>query len=313
MLKTILLYAVSVLIFVDGMTTQSLEKIEPDWKSGTLFGMSNAPKVDDIDYPDRTDALHYLLTGGKSEATIADYYRLRYGYNARIYALATDSARVKELGAHSVNKMLCYTTTDSLLNELAIRMKRDRIGEEGTHDLILVSLSALAEHSNSDIVVSRADERAYEQMASTLSRLIGLFGKKGAEFHIYGIPYYGIGADWMERLDMSNISMEEDQVLALTNAYLMALYGPKKWITEVTAEKVVLNQEAIDKEMINVSDITLRTASFLNKFSAIRHAKVSETNPMEIEVETASPHLPSPFLSYPAITYPTNAEKHPLL
>lgn len=313
MLKSLLLSAISVLIFADGLTTQSLDRTEPSWRNGSYFGMRSAPLVEAIPYEQETGALHFLLTGGKSEATVADYYRLQYGYNSRIYALATDSVIAHTLGTHCADYVLTATTVDSLYQMLSVRLRKDHVGEDGTHDVVLISLSTLGEHSTSDIITSRADERAYDTFAEQVKRMTQLFGNRKVEYHIFGMPHFGLGIDWLERLKLPNSKVDTQQVKALTNAYLMAIYGPGQWVQEVTSNRLRLGPDLIDSENVSIPDITSRVAAFLVRFSGIDEARSSEGNPIEIIFTTPSVFLPTPFVTYPHISYPADANQYPLL
>ena len=312
MLTTILLRALTILILVDGMSNQSLDRLDPNWATGGFKTLRDEGSRTTLVYPEDDivgdEAIQLLLSGRSEEnaPTLADLMRIRHGYNSRTLVIGQDSARVTRMGRHCADRVLWLENNDTVVNKAIEWNRKYRLGEGQDYDILILELKALSTKACSDILHTDADERAYYALNADLERLIrNIPAGERTQYILIGIPHYGVGADLMERVHMPLQNYDEEQILALTSAYLMALHGHEKWIQSLRHRTLRLNHTAIAKSSIDLRQIAQQAADFLVEFSAIRTALPDANGDIHFELEPAyTPYWGSPFVTYPLITFP---------
>ncbi|MDL2290055.1 alkaline phosphatase family protein, partial [Paludibacteraceae bacterium OttesenSCG-928-F17] len=60
--------------------------------------------------------------------------------------------------------------------------------------------------------------------------------------------------------------------MALLNTYLMAVYGPEKWVEGYYGKNIILNRRKIEEKRINLNEMQQLVADFMLEFEGIRIA-----------------------------------------
>lgn len=311
MLTTIILSALTALIFVDGLSTASLDKMRPNWATGAILEMEENGTRSTIDYTyplyGDNSTIATVLTGITTPSTesisLSDIYRLRYGYNTHVYAIGRDTETARLMAGHAADAYYVRHSNDSVLQWANELIRLNALGRNQTrHDLLILSLSALADDAGSDILTYNDEERIYFQLANQLRELTGK-----ARIIMVGVPRLGLGRERMERMGLKLRDIHPEEIGALTNAYLMAIYGMQQWVESVDHRGLILSQKAVDATPTPIDDITKRVAAFLTGFEAIDKAWIT-TNPLHICYQIAEGYSPFPrnkaILTYPIIVYP---------
>lgn len=314
MFKTIILASLTALIFVDGMSNASLDRLEPDWVTGAFYQFREQGNRATIEYPqplmgDHNPVLSVLTGLSDAESkdfSLSDYYHLKYGSEARVYTIGRDAETTALLAGRSSNEAYVLSTTDSVVLCARDLIKRYRLGQTSkNHDLLIMSVSALADHTQSDIITTSEDEKPYFTLSAQLSQLLSQ-----ARIIMIGVPKLGLGPERMEKMGVTLQTFKADEMLALTNTYLMAIYGYQKWIYASDKRHLYLDTRLIDAEGISLHDILARAAAFVTHFDGIEDAEILPGK-AAIRFRLMQEYTPFPrashFLSYPVIFYPAAA------
>lgn len=318
MFTTILLRALTVLILIDGMSCQSLDRLDPYWVTGGFLTLRDNGARDVLSYPEPetqgADAARVLIQGTDDAdgPTIADLLRIRHGYNSRTVVVAQDPEMAAVLGRHCADRVLTVQGNDSVVDTATSMVRRYELGVSKGSDLLILEMNALRRNAGSDILVSDADERAYYELNAKLGRLLQeLPAGPERQYIIIGIPRYGVGPDAMEKMHYPLQSIDPEQILALTSAYMMALHGNQKWIDSIDRQTIRLNQTLMATKDINPVQVAQEIAAFVREMSAIEDAEVDRHGNVRYHLRrNYTPYWGAPFVTYPIITLPKRNDIH---
>lgn len=318
MFTTILLRALTILILVDGMSTQSLDRLESGWITGGFLTLRDEGARDVLTYPSAeicgTEAARILVQGNsESDApTLADLLRIRHGYNSRTIVIAQEQEMAEVLGRHCADRVLVVQGNDSVVDMATVMTRRFELGTGRDNDLLILQLTAFRRNAQSDILVSDADERAYYDLNAKIGRLLyDLPAGDARQYIMVGIPRYGVGADLMQKVHYPMQSVDSEQILALANAYLMALHGNQKWIDGIEGQTIRLNQTLMATKDVNPVQVAQELAAFVREMTAIEDAEIDRHGNIHYRLKRShTPYWGAPFVTYPIITLPKRNDIH---
>lgn len=209
-------------------------------------------------------------------------------YYAKGLPSAADEVNTEGLIQQAVNnnkpKQLLPATANQQVIELALRLQEsNRLGEDLVPDMLMLQLTTLPANAHSDRISSDEHEALYnrlnEQLGQLITTLQSRLGQANVDFVLMGRPVYGIGTEALKTIGMSPMLFDLDRMAALTNTYLMALYGNEKWVEGVYGQSLWLNRNLISRKKLSLSGIQRQVAEFIIEFEGIRAAFVAADLP----------------------------------
>lgn len=166
---------------------------------------------------------------------------------------------------------------NQLVIDLALRLQTaQRLGEDQVPDVLLLQLTTMTPCATSDRIRTAEQEDMYLRLNDQLGMLIDTLqhrvGKSHVNFYFVGRPVYGIGAQEMKRAGLAVQEFDLDRMAALTNTYLMALYGNERWVDGAYGQALYLNRELITRKRLSLQEIQRRAADFISEFEGIHAA-----------------------------------------
>lgn len=163
---------------------------------------------------------------------------------------------------------------NQLVIDLALRLQAaQRLGEDKVPDVLLLQLTTMTPAATSDRIRTAEQEDMYLRLNDQLGVLIDTLqhrvGKQHVNFYVIGRPVYGIGAQEMKRTGLAVQEFDLDRMAALTNTYLMALYGNERWVDGAYGQALYLNRDLIARKRLSLSEIQRQVADFLSEFEGI--------------------------------------------
>ena len=166
---------------------------------------------------------------------------------------------------------------NQLVIDLALRMQESqRLGEDQVPDMLLLQLTTITPAATSDRIQTAEQEDMYlrlnEQLGLLLTTLQQRLGSSNVDFLLVGRPVYGIGESAMQQAGLQVQQFDCDRMAALTNTYLMALYGSERWVDGAYGQSLYLNRSLISQKRLSLQEIQRRAADFISEFEGVHAA-----------------------------------------
>ncbi len=196
------------------------------------------------------------------------------------YTCPTEQERKRGF-AYDVKKvMLRAPEANTLVIELALALqKSEKMGTDGTPDLLLLHLNSLSPQAESDHIRSAEHEDIYLRLNQDLGYLMDQLnrriGKEHYQLLVVGRPVLGTSLQTMSDIHMPVRPFNVDRAAALIGTYLMAIYGHERWVDGGYGQSIYLNRTLIEQKRLNLGDIQRQVATLLLDFEGIQSAMPS--------------------------------------
>jgi hypothetical protein len=122
--------------------------------------------------------------------------------------------------------------------------------------------------------------RLDKDIAELLKYLEDGYGTENILIYLTGLTSISYPADYMKKkYKMTAGIFNPESAVALLKSYLNIRYGEANWIELFSNQQIYLNHELVEKKKLNLREIQISIASFLNQFEGIAYAKAA----LEIE------------------------------
>ena len=204
-------------------------------------------------------------------------------YYAKGLPSAADEVNASEKIQQAVNanktKLLYPYIQNEQVVELALNMQEaNRLGEDLVPDMLLLEFTTLPLSAQSDRIETEEHKEIYERLNVGLGLLISTLqarlGQANVDFVLIGRPVYGIGIEALHRIGMAPMLFDADRMAALTNTYLMALYGNERWVEGCYGQAIYMNRNLISRKKLSLAEIQQQVAQFITEFEGVRSAFV---------------------------------------
>ena len=214
-------------------------------------------------------------TGGRFAQLAAEDWRPTMPID--MYGMPTPQEQKKAFSYPASAPIDRTPRANSLVIDLALRLQAaQRLGEDQVPDVLLLQLTTMTPCATSDRIRSAEQEDMYLRLNDQLGMLIDTLqrrvGKAHVNFYFVGRPVYGIGAVEMKRAGLAVQEFDLDRMAALTNTYLMALYGNERWVDGAYGQALYLNRELIARKRLSLGEMQRQVADFLSEFEGIHAA-----------------------------------------
>jgi len=195
----------------------------------------------------------------------------------RMYMYPTDQETKNGFSYRNGKYLTQVPAINTLTIELALALqKEEHLGEDSTPDLLLLQLTTCTPKATGDLIRSAEQEDIHlalnQDFGYLMEQLHKRVGKHNLQLLVAGIPRQGIPPESMEAIGMPVRRFNVDRAAALTNAYLMAIYGHERWVDGGCGQAIYLNRLLLEQKKIPIENIRQQVADFLMDFDGIRVA-----------------------------------------
>lgn len=193
------------------------------------------------------------------------------------YTNPTDQERKRGF-SYEVSKTLRRAPeANTLVIELALALqKSEKMGTDGTPDLLLLQLNSLSPQAECDRIRSAEHEDMYlwlnQDLGYLMDQLNRRIGREHYQLLVVGRPALGTALQTMTDIHMPVRPFNVDRAAALIGTYLMAIYGHERWVDGGYGQSIYLNRTLIEQKRLNLGDIQRQVATFLLEFEGIQSA-----------------------------------------
>ncbi len=166
---------------------------------------------------------------------------------------------------------------NSLVIELAKRISvSEKLGLDSDPDLLMLELTVRTPDEKAFTLQNMAKEDLYlrldGEIQSLVTQLENAVGKDRLLIFVYGNQ---TNTHLPVELGNQNIPsgyFNANSSMALLSTYLMALYGPEKWISGYYGKNIYLNKEKLIEKKINIIEFQQVVADFMMEFEGVQAA-----------------------------------------
>lgn len=182
------------------------------------------------------------------------------------------------LGKYGKDKFKAYKETPMVneeVNRVALKtLELERLGTDDIPDYLAVQFKASG-HLNEGKALSTVEiQDIYLRLDAEVGKLIDAIDRQvGLENAL--IYLVGTGAPSNPAVELTGNrsyhgDFHTDRCTSLLNLYLMALYGDQPWVSGWHNKQVYLNRALIDKQGLDLDQVTAKSAAFLGEFSGVQ-------------------------------------------
>jgi hypothetical protein len=237
----------------------------------------------------------------KDQITYTESYSPLYlnnaGYFGKYNAFPYDLNKLKKESGGSYKILKTTPWGNTMVKDFAIQMiPKEQIGYDFTPDLLTVVFSSMDYERYSFGLLSVEMQDTYLRLDKEIAELLKYiedgYGTDNVLFYLTGLTSISYPAVYLkEKYRMTTGIFNPESSIALLKSYLNIKYGEGNWIELFTNQQIYLNRELIVKQKVNLQEIQLAVASFLNQFEGIAYAKAAH----ELEADNFPGGLLAPF------------------
>lgn len=169
------------------------------------------------------------------------------------------------------------TNANALVTELALQIQQEEhLGTDLQPDMLLLQLTAVSPKSQSDGLGSAEQEDMLcglnQDLGFLMEQLDKRVGKANYQLVVFGLPRLGIGESRAQKVGLPVRYFNVDRAAALTNTYLMAIYGHERWILGGYGQSIWLNRTLIEQKNMSLSALESQVSAFLLNFEGVENA-----------------------------------------
>ncbi len=237
----------------------------------SYFGMSWVPFKDQITYTE----------------SIADASLNETGYLGKYNTFPFDMSKLKKETGGSYKVLKTTPWGNTMVKDFTIQMiPKEQIGYDLVPDILTVVFSSMDYERYSFGPFSVEMEDTYLRLDKDIAELLKYvetgYGADNLLIYLTGLTSISYPAEYLkEKYRMTAGVFNPDGAVALLKSYLNIKYGDGNWIELFTNQQIYLNRELIEKKKVNLQEMQIAVASFLNQFEGIAYAKAAH----EIEAD----------------------------
>jgi len=170
---------------------------------------------------------------------------------------------------------------NTVVKDFALQMiPKEQLGYNLTPDLLTLVFSSMDYERYSFGAFSVEMEDTYIRLDKDIAELLKYvesgYGTENVLVYLTGLTSTSYPADYLkEKYRLTAGIFNPESAIALLKSYLNIKYGEANWIELFASQMIYLDHELIEKKKINLHEIQLAAASFLNQFGGIAHARAA--------------------------------------
>jgi hypothetical protein len=228
-------------------------------------------------------ALDMNSTGGFQRIVDRTWQPL-YAPNFYIAALNEKNAKTFEYKVtqmkspkSSVSILKTTPSANSLVAELALRVFREeKLGTDKFTDALMLQFTVRTPFEKKLSVQSLEKEDMYLRLDNELQfmmqKIESAIGKENVLIVLYGNQTSSYSPEELKENNIYAGYFNANRSMALLSSYLMAIYGPEKWIEGYYAKHIYLNKPLIEEKNIDFKELQEVAKEFLLEFEGVQSA-----------------------------------------
>ncbi len=182
-------------------------------------------------------------------------------------------------GTYTILKSTPFANT--YLKDFALQLiSKEQLGYDFIPDLLTLVFSSMDKEGNNFGPLSVEMEDTYLRMDKDIAELLKYiengYGTENVLFFLTSTSSVSYHADYLkEKFRMSTGIFNPESSVSLLKSFLNIKYGEGDWVEKFSNQQLYLNHELVAKKKINLRDIQVETARFLNQFEGIAYAKAA--------------------------------------
>lgn len=192
-----------------------------------------------------------------------------------------DLQRVKKEsgGSYAILKSTPFANT--YLKDFALQLiPHEQLGYDFVPDLLTIVFSSMDKEIGNFGPLSVEMEDTYLRLDKELAELLKYiengFGTENVLFFLTSTSSVSYQADYLkEKFRLNTGIFNPESSVALLKSFLNIRFGEGNWVEKFANQQLYLNHELIAKKKINLREMQLETARFLNQFEGIAYAKAA--------------------------------------
>lgn len=182
------------------------------------------------------------------------------------------------LGKYGKDKFKAYKETPMIneeVNRIALKtLEQEHLGTDDIPDYLAVQFKASG-HLNEGKKLSAVEmQDIYLRLDAEVGKLIDAIDRQvGLENALIYLVGTGTASNPAVELTGNRTyhgDFYTDRCTSLLNLYLMALYGDQPWVSGWHNKQIYLNRTLIEKQGLDLDQVTQKAAAFLGEFSGVQ-------------------------------------------
>ena len=203
------------------------------------------------------------------------------GYFGKYKSFPYDLGKLKKESGGSYKILKTTPWGNTMVKDFALQLiPKEQLGYDLVPDLLTVVFSSMDYERYSFGAFSVEMEDTYIRLDKEITELLKYietgYGTDNILVYLTGLTSTSYPADYLkEKYHMTAGIFNPESAIALLKSYLNIKYGEANWIELFANQMIYLDHELIEKKKINLHEMQLAVASFLNQFQGIAYAKAA--------------------------------------
>ncbi len=218
-----------------------------------------------------------LLPESSYEESLEDDYILEKGFYNRWNTFPYNVKKLKErAGSFKILKAVPFGNT--LIKDFTVNLiEKEGLGQDQVPDLLTVSFSSMDYENGSFGPNSLEMQDVYLRLDQEIDNLLTYIDKNIGIENVLVVLTSACSSTYpveylKEEFNMPVGYISPESMVALLKSYLNISYGQDEWIEFVSEQQIYLNRELIEKKGLDLEEVQMKAASFINQFEGIKLA-----------------------------------------
>ncbi len=218
-----------------------------------------------------------LLPESSYEESLEDGYVLEKGFYNRWNTFPYNVKKLKErAGSFKILKAVPFGNT--LIKDFTVNLiEKEGLGQDQVPDLLTVSFSSMDYENGSFGPNSLEMQDVYLRLDQEIDNLLTYIDKNIGIENVLVVLTSACSSTYpveylKEEFNMPVGYISPESMVALLKSYLNISYGQDEWIEFVSEQQIYLNRELIEKKGLDLEEVQMKAASFINQFEGIKLA-----------------------------------------
>jgi hypothetical protein len=192
-----------------------------------------------------------------------------------------DLAKLKKEAGGSYSFLKNTPFANTYIKDFALQLiPKEQLGYDFIPDLLTLVFSSMDKEGGNFGPFSVEMEDTYLRMDKDIAELMKYiengYGTENVLFFLTSTSSVSYHADYLkEKYRMNTGIFDPESSVALLKSFLNIKYGEGLWVEKFSNQQLYLNHELVAKKKINLRDMQVETARFLNQFEGIAYAKAA--------------------------------------
>ena len=213
--------------------------------------------------------------------SVESKYLHENGFLGKYNNFPYDLSSLKKEAGGSYAILKCTPYANTYIKDFALQLiPKEQLGYDFIPDLLTLVFSSMDKEGGNFGPYSVEMEDTYLRMDKDIAEILKYiengYGTENVLFFLTSTSSVSYHADYLkEKYRMNTGIFDPESSIALLKSYLNLKYGEGAWIEKFGNQQLYFNHDLVAKKKINLRDMQVETARFLNQFEGIAYAKAA--------------------------------------